>query len=721
MASSTVRVRRRVLAAAAAAAFLLTPGAQAQDEAAQYQAAPPQDYPASPTDREWAEDEIPAHLAIVDGEVTLERDARVEAADENIILLAGDRLRTGRGRAEVLFADGSALDLDEYSGVDLLSDALVRMLEGRLRLSIARGGPSLDYRVDTAAGSVFIRTAGDYRLTLSADRGVGPELDLAVLRGSAELANDNGRTLVRAGTHALASPRTAPSLPFAANSAAWDTFDRWVEDQRDARLGAQSARYLPAELHYYSGAFDRYGSWGYDADYGYIWYPTVSHDWRPYSHGRWSFVGHFGWVWVGVGRWTWPTHHYGRWGYRNRWYWIPERRWSPAWVSWAASPGYLSWCPLGWDNRPVISITNIHVTRIDPWIGWTVAPRHAFRSNVAVARYAVARQEIGSSHWSQFAVQRTGPARPATVQVRDAQPLRAPTARFAAPRTGVRATDAVTGTTTPRASAPNPRGIASARSGARAGSADATTQPADSGARRGAPGTVPRLTAPRDNPRVAAPRTGQRPTLPSSADPQGSAPSRAVPSRERAVPSRDPDAPTAPPPSRTIRSREPVASPAPPTETPSWRLRSREPVAPDENSSRPSRTIRSREPAAPPAVESSPWSRPRPSRAAPPARTVEPPADRPSSPSPWMRSRPAAPRSAPPSASPGPPSARPAPSAPPRGWSAPARAPRSQPSSPPPSAERPSRGGGESRAPATSSRSSSGGRGQAVRRGGGGR
>src|SRR6188508_2690131 len=53
--------------------------------------------------------EIPAHISVVDGPVTLEREGRAEAAEANIILLAGDRLRTARSRAEVLFADGSSL------------------------------------------------------------------------------------------------------------------------------------------------------------------------------------------------------------------------------------------------------------------------------------------------------------------------------------------------------------------------------------------------------------------------------------------------------------------------------------------------------------------------------------------------------------------------------------------------------------------------------------
>jgi hypothetical protein len=705
------------LVAAAAAVVLLTPTARAQDVAVI-----PQDYqdydaqnPATPA--EYEQDEIPAHLSVVDGEVTIEREGRVDPADENIILVAGDRLRTARGRAEVLFSDGSVLSLDEHSSVDLLADSLARLLDGRMRLAIARGDSSLAYRVDTAAGSVFIQSAGEYRLTLLA-RGGDPELDLAVLRGSAELANQHGRTLVRAGTHALVSARTAPSLPYATNSAAWDSFDRWVEDQRNARLGVQSARYLPEDLRYYGGALDTYGSWGYDQSYGYVWYPQVSHGWRPYSHGRWSFVGHFGWVWVGVDRWSWATHHYGRWGFhKSRWFWMPGRRWSPAWVSWAYAPGYVSWCPLGFDNRPVISFTNIHITRIDPWIGWTVVPTRSFRANVAVARYAVARQAVTPRLWSQFAVQRTSPLRPAALPARALQPLRAPTAARAVAR-GAVTTPQTTGGTADR------RGIAGARSGAaistptapRSGAAartgSAVARPGTSGVAPLRDPSRPATTlrsgsaAPTRNPAPsgAAARTG-RTTLMPPRDPQPnpSGTRQAAPRPQ----SRLPQAQVA---GEPPRSAAPAQS-APPSRT----IRSREPSSPPAASAPPSRTIRSR----PPSTVPSPAARPSPSRAAPRGGSgggIPSSAPAPSA-SPW-RSRSAGPpaAAAPPSRSvapsrrisPPPAASAPASSSPrsrsSAGWGSPSRvAPRSSGSSSAPSARpAPSRSGGAIRPSAPS-------------------
>jgi hypothetical protein len=156
-----------------------------------------------------------------------------------------------------------------------------------------------------------------------------------------------------------------------------------------------STPYLPQDLRAYGSTFDRYGSWQYDAPYGYVWYPTVAPGWRPYYYGRWSAVPSYGWNWLGIDPWSYPTHHYGRWGYRrNAWFWIPGRTWGAAWVSWGSAPDYVSWCPLGFDGRPVFALS---VTSYDSWhragggwFGWTVMSRSHFGGRGSYAhRYAV--------------------------------------------------------------------------------------------------------------------------------------------------------------------------------------------------------------------------------------------------------------------------------------------------------------------------------------------
>ncbi len=326
--------------------------------------------------------EPPAHVSYVDGGAVLERNGQADASPENMPILAGDRVRTEAGRVEILFVDGSTLHLDAHTIVDFQSDELVRLLDGRVRLSIPGPDRQVNYRIDAPAASVNIDSPGDYRVSvLPTDR--EPEVELLVLRGAAELVNDQGRTPLRAGQRAAARGNAAPSYAYAFNSASWDAFDRWSEARRNQRL-AVSTQYLPEEVRPYAASFEGAGDWRYESSYGYVWYPAVSTGWRPYRNGRWVSLRPYGWTWVGAAVWDWPTHHYGRWGLSaGAWFWIPGRSWAPAWVSWAYAPGYVSWCPLGWNNRAVVQLVSVPGRAYNPWRAWTAVPdRHFGRGYV---------------------------------------------------------------------------------------------------------------------------------------------------------------------------------------------------------------------------------------------------------------------------------------------------------------------------------------------------
>ena len=384
-------------------------------------------------------DAAPAHISFVDGTAVLERDGEIDRAPTSMPLLAGDRVRTEAGRLEVLFVDGSALHLDANTVVDFQSDEVVRLLQGRIRLSIAGTDPDVFYRVDAPSAWVEIVERGEYRVAVL---GAG-EVELAVLRGSAELVNEQGRSHIRAGERTLARTGTAPSAPYVFNSAAWDGFDRWSEDRRSQRLGT-STQYLPRDVRPYAATFDHYGSWRYEPVHGYVWYPRVSPGWRPYYHGRWATLRPYGWTWIASDPWGWPTHHYGRWGFSaGLWYWIPGRHWGPAWVSWAYASDYVSWCPLGWNNRPVLQI-NIFAggRRHNPWDAWTIVPRRHFGGrfvNVASVRSVRIDQRIHNT----FVIRDRAPETRYAVS-RDVAPIRS-AGRFAVPRgsggTGARASD----------------------------------------------------------------------------------------------------------------------------------------------------------------------------------------------------------------------------------------------------------------------------------------
>jgi hypothetical protein len=337
----------------------------------------------------------PAHVAFVDGSATLYRENQTEPATAGVPVIPGDRIRTNRGRVNILFPDGSALDLDEYSTLDLASPTLLRLTEGRLLLSVAGVNSPASaprFAVDTPMASAHTYGPGEYRVAvLSGPSGL--QTELAVLRGSAALSSDRGTMPVRAAERSSVWDNALPSYPRSFNSARLDAFDQWAAALRDERTGSTSAQYLPADLRMYGGALDRNGTWQDQAPYGRVWAPRVDADWRPYDDGYWSSVPSYGWTWIGADVWSWPTHHYGRWGHgRGGWFWIPDRQWGPAWVSWGTAPGYVSWSPLGYDNRAVFGLS---ISGGNRWAGWTVVSREHFGGRERrVRQYALSPRSL---------------------------------------------------------------------------------------------------------------------------------------------------------------------------------------------------------------------------------------------------------------------------------------------------------------------------------------
>jgi hypothetical protein len=358
----------------------------------------------------------PAHLSVIEGQAFIDREGRSDSAVANLPLLDGDRLRTTDGRLEVILPDGSLLHVDRDTAVDVMAADLLRLLNGRVYL-IVRGARdpqrAVRYQVDAPVASVQTGGPGEFRVW-SAETARGREVELAVFRGLATIASNDGAEEVRAGERSIARDGLAPSAPQYFNSARWDDFDRWSAARRDEGLGTVSVQYLPSELTVYASTFDQYGTWRDDPTEGAVWYPTVAVDWRPYSVGYWRTYPAWGSFWVGGDPWGWPTHHYGYWGFSLNfgWYWRPATIWGPAWVSWAYSPGYVSWCPLGRHGYPVFGHFGMqghhYGSHVDPWRGWTVMPRHHYGTPVPVHRVAVDGRRLGPGAQGAFTPVRPG-------------------------------------------------------------------------------------------------------------------------------------------------------------------------------------------------------------------------------------------------------------------------------------------------------------------------
>jgi hypothetical protein len=335
----------------------------------------------------------PAHVSAVEGDATIARERERVFADLGMPLVPGDQLATARGRVELLLEDGTIVDVDEFSSVEIDAPTALRLTAGRLRVSVPGSGAR--YEIATPSASVQIDEPGEYHVNVLGSTTYS-QTELVVDRGYAVLAGDRGSVNLRDGERSLTWPNDVPSRPARSTASHLDAFDQWALAQRDTGGGrGPSAQYLPPDLRAYGGALDRYGAWAYEAPYGYVWYPTVAPGWRPYYTGYWASVPAYGWTWIGAERWAWPTHHYGRWGHvRNRWFWIPGASWASAWVAWGAAPGYVGWCPLGFDNRPVFQLS-VSAGYGRGWGGWTVLTRDRFGVRGAyVNRYALAPRNL---------------------------------------------------------------------------------------------------------------------------------------------------------------------------------------------------------------------------------------------------------------------------------------------------------------------------------------
>lgn len=379
------------------------------------------------------------------------------------MLTDGDLVRTLNGRAEIVFAEGSLLHLDYGTELEVLSPVRLRLLNGRVSFRTSPSGAQ--YVLDTSAASLRLEPRGEYGVTSD---GRQARLELTVARGSAEVDDGSARTLVRGGEMASILGAGGRVLLQQFNSARWDAFERWSNDRANGFSSAASARDLPYELRPYGGVFDSHGRWDYVAPYGNVWFPTVTAGWRPYYTGSWKRT-RYGWTWIGVDPWAWPTHHFGRWGFTGvSWYWIPARVWGPAWVSWSFSPGFVSWCPLGFDGRAVIGYSHVsswlrggrdhpdYRPHYDPWRAWTIMPRDQFDTRRPVRTHAIDPTQLPDETrraMANTAVPResVGPPLPPSLaripselpRTSPAADVRVPAAGFPDPRGAVRSPNAI--------------------------------------------------------------------------------------------------------------------------------------------------------------------------------------------------------------------------------------------------------------------------------------
>jgi hypothetical protein len=313
-----------------------------------------------------------AALSHTEGSVAFAPAGETEWADAilNRPITRGDRLWTDPGARAEVHLGSAALHLASQTFVEVKTldddvlqltlnggtvNARVRQLEGGENFEITtpqlafRAAQPGDYRidVDTTSGYTRVTVRSGVAMIYGAGKGV------LQLRGGQQMAF-TGRELV-----AVAVP--APLE---------DAFDRWAADRNRAEDQSVAARYVPREVVGYQ-ELDANGVWSQDADYGPVWYPSITiADWAPYRYGRWEWIVPWGWTWIDDARWGFAPFHYGRWAQiRSRWAWVPGRIdrhpvYSPALVAFVGGSG---------------ADLNLSVAS-GPGIGWfPLAPGEAWR------------------------------------------------------------------------------------------------------------------------------------------------------------------------------------------------------------------------------------------------------------------------------------------------------------------------------------------------------
>ncbi len=283
------------------------------------------------------------------GSVEARRNMPISVGDE-ISVLQG-------GRVEIGLADGNALFLGggSHASFDSLSDqqgeedqfSSIRLSDGDAVLA-ATTSSSEDQipRIDTDDATVYLDPGARVRVNSDPRRGT------AVIgrAGTVQVRTRAGTYTVKAGQYLMVHADEEPENGRGIFSR--DRFDLWVADRLETveESRSASARYVNSQYAGDVASLDGYGDWDYDSSYGgEVWSPRVEAGWTPYSSGSWYYTP-AGMTWWSYDTWGWYPFHYGNWFFasaRNRWCWAPASVYSPAWVYWAYSPGYVGWCPTG--------------------------------------------------------------------------------------------------------------------------------------------------------------------------------------------------------------------------------------------------------------------------------------------------------------------------------------------------------------------------------------
>lgn len=396
----------------------------------------------------FAADKHQSYFAYDDGGTIVKQadDGREIDARVNMPVYPGDEVITNRrGRAEIRLSDGNVLGIDRATSVHF--QAILDSYEGESDQTVIelRYGKIAIQRTELGREAVRLDT-GNASYVASNETVYSVETDsrgrdrVLVLDGSIEVRTRNRATRLRSGEGAEVDDRGVYDLISDTRTGA-DDFERWFLKRVERRDGGNH-RYLDRRLGYWADDLDDNGTWVQVSGIGWSWRPRVNVGWRPYYHGQWVSSRSGCLTWVSYDPFGWLPYHYGRWAFDpfHGWVWVPGYGYSPAWVYWWYSPGFVGWAPAGlwdchrgyydWAYRPYARAGldigfgfygSVRINEIDlrPWTFLDSNNIVSHRVDRAAINADVVKQRLGRSGSGGFATVSSDPARFTREEFRD--------------------------------------------------------------------------------------------------------------------------------------------------------------------------------------------------------------------------------------------------------------------------------------------------------------
>ncbi len=283
-------------------------------------------------------------LSDVEGNVQVDRNIGqgFENALLNLPITEGVKLRTqGDGRAEIEFENGSTLRIAPFTEIHF--DQLSLRDSGKRNSSVTLVSGILYVNCSAANGDEFTLNFGHQTVKLDEPAHFrlgmdGQEAALSVFSGEVQIQNPSGEVLVRKNQTGDFNLTKQDQYQLVKNIEP-NVFDDWDKSQLKYhdRYMANASYKSSSPYAYGISDLNYYGTYVNVPGYGMMWQPRLaSADWNPFVCGRWVLYPSVGNVWVSCYPWGWMPFYYGSWNYEAAfgWFWNPKGTWQ----SWNYAP-----------------------------------------------------------------------------------------------------------------------------------------------------------------------------------------------------------------------------------------------------------------------------------------------------------------------------------------------------------------------------------------------